>query len=531
MALKGFPGFIPVDSLVAFATQSFFATRPRSIPFRIEPGALVVWRLMTDLKTTAGKIEDLDAKLAESRAPLGEIEPAARTRVTQLLDEGSFVETDALARHRSTDFGREHDRPYTDGVVTGYGTIDGRRVCVFSQDGEVFDGTMGEVYAEKLTKTYDLAITTGVPIIGIYESTGPRVQEGIVTMAGYARLMARVSQASGLIPQISVVAGNTSGIAAFAPTFADVLVVTQGTALHQAASHVAGAEPETFGGAAAHAESGTAHLVASDDKQALSLVRDILTYLPANNRAEAPRVEAGSVTDFDLNGVIPDTAAQAYDMNDIIKAVVDEGSFFELSAEAAQNIVTGFAYIDGRAVGIVANQPLALAGALDSAAAEKAARFVRTCDAFNTPIVEFVDSPGFVPTPEEEKAGLLRRASKFAYAQAEASVGKLTVITRKAIGPAYVFMGAKDLGADLVYAWPTAEIAVTQASQASLAIYGSEEKEEEMDELFLHPYAAAERGLADNVIEPTATRHYLVEGLRLLERKAVAQIPKKHGTV
>ena len=302
---------------------------------------------MTDLKTTAGKIEDLDAKLAESRAPLGEGEPAARTRVTQLLDEGSFVETDALARHRSTDFGREHDRPYTDGVVTGYGTIDGRRVCVFSQDGEIFDGTMGEVYAEKLTKVYDLAIKTGVPIIGIYESTGPRVQEGIVTMAGYARLMARVSQASGLIPQISVVAGNTSGIAAFAPTFADVLVVTQGTALHQAASHVAGAEPETFGGAAAHAESGTAHLVASDDKQALSLVRDVLAYLPANNRAEAPRVEAGSVADFDLNAVIPDTAAQAYDMSDVIKAVVDEGSFFELSAEAAQNIVTGFAYIDG----------------------------------------------------------------------------------------------------------------------------------------------------------------------------------------
>ena len=277
--------------------------------------------------------------------------------------------------------------------------------------------------------------------------------------------------------------------------------------------------------------SGTAHLVASDDKQALSLVRDVLAYFPANNRAEAPRVDAGSVADFDLNSVIPDTAAQAYDINDVIKAVVDEGSFFELSAEAAQNIVTGFAYIDGRTVGIVANQPLALAGALDSAAAEKAARFVRTCDAFNTPIVEFVDSPGFVPTPEEEKAGLLRRASKFAYAQAEASVGKLTVITRKAIGPAYVFMGAKDLGADLVYAWPTAEIAVTQASQASLAIYGSEEKEEEMDELFLHPYAAAERGLADNVIEPSATRHYLVEGLRLLERKAVAQVPKKHGTV
>ena len=300
-----------------------------------------------DLKTTAGRIQDLRNRLDEARTPTAEHAEAptegamtARARVEKLLDEGSFVETDALARHRSTDFGREHDRPYTDGVVTGYGTIDGRRVCVFSQDGEIFDGTMGEVYAEKLTKVYDLAIKTGVPIIGIYESTGPRVQEGIVTMAGYARLMARVSQASGLIPQISVVAGNTSGIAAFAPTFADVLVVTQGTALHQAASHVAGAEPETFGGAAAHAESGTAHLVASDDKQALSLVRDVLAYFPANNRAEAPRVDAGSVADFDLNSVIPDTAAQAYDMCEVIKAVVDEGSFFELSAEAAQNILS-----------------------------------------------------------------------------------------------------------------------------------------------------------------------------------------------
>ncbi|WP_284852096.1 acyl-CoA carboxylase subunit beta [Corynebacterium rhinophilum] len=486
---------------------------------------------MTDLKTTAGKIEDLDNKLAESRAPLGEGEPAARTRVNQLLDEGSFVETDALARHRSTDFGREHDRPYTDGIVTGYGTIDGRRVCIFSQDATVFDGTMGEVYAEKLTKVYDLALKTGVPIVGIYDSTGPRVQEGIVTLAGYARILARATEASGLIPQISVVAGDTSGIAAFAPTLADVLIVTHGTSLHQAASDVAQAEPDTFGGAAVHAQSGTAQLSAPSEQAALALVRDVLAYLPANNRAEATRIDTREVAEFDLDSVIPDSAADAYDMRAVVNAVVDKGSFFELSAEAAPNIITGFAFVDGRAVGIVANQPLSLGGALDSAAVEKAARFVRLCDAFNTPIIEFVDSPGFVATPAEERAGLLRRAAGFAYAQAEASVGKLTVVTRKAIGPAYAFMGSKDLGADLVYAWPTAEIAVAEAAQTSLAIYGDADKQEEMDELFLHPYAAAERGLADNVIEPSATRHYLVEGLRLLERKVVAQVPKKHGTV
>ncbi|MFW9227297.1 acyl-CoA carboxylase subunit beta [Corynebacterium striatum] len=508
---------------------------------------------MTDLKTTAGKIEDLNNRLSESRTPMGAetleaIHAAgnlsARERIEKLLDEGSFVETDALARHRSTDFGREHDRPYTDGVVTGYGTVDGRKVCIFSQDPTVFDGTLGEAYAEKLTKVYDLALKTGVPIIGLYDSTGPRVQEGIVTLAGYARIMARVTQASGLIPQIGVVVGNTEGIAAFAPTLSDVLIITQGATLHQAAPHIAGAEAETFGGAAVHAAAGTAHLVAQSDAEAVALARDVLAFLPANNRAEAPRVAAeissGSIADnvsdrdHKLDTIIPDTAAEAYDMHDVINTVVDEDTFFELAADAAENIITGFAYIEGRPVGIVANQPLALAGALDSAGSEKAARFIRACDAFNTPVIEFVDSPGFVPTPEEEKSGLLRRASKLSFAYAEATVGKLTVITRKAIGPAYVFMGSKDLGADLAYAWPTAEIAVTQASQAALAIYGEEatpEQETELAEQFLHPYAAAERGLVDNVIEPSATRGYLVEGLRLLERKIVAQAPKKHGNI
>ncbi|MGP5507262.1 acyl-CoA carboxylase subunit beta [Corynebacterium flavescens] len=508
---------------------------------------------MTDLKTTAGKIEDLDNRLSEARTPMGadivEVLHAAghlsaRERVEKLVDEGTFVEMDALARHRSTAFGREHDRPYTDGIVTGYGVVDKRKVCVFSQDATVFGGTQGEVYAEKLTKLYDLALKTGVPIIGLYDSTGPRVQEGIATLAGYARIMARVTAASGLIPQIGVVLGDTAGIAAFAPTLSDVLIITEGATLHQAAGHVADADVESFGGAAVHAAAGTAQLVAADEEEALSLARDVLSFLPANNRAEAPRSAAevatgaiaDNITERDraLDVIIPDGAAEAYDMRDVIATVVDEGSFFELSASTAENILTGFAHIEGRAVGIVANQPLALAGALDAAAAEKAARFIRTCDAFNTPVIEFVDSPGFVPTSEEEKAGLVRRASKLAFAFAETTVGTLTVITRKAIGPAYVFMGSKDLGADLVYAWPTAEIAVTQASQAALAIYGegaNPDNEAELAAQFLHPYAAAENGLVDNVIEPSATRGYLIEGLRLLERKVVAQLPKKHGNI
>lgn len=512
---------------------------------------------MTDLKTTAGKLEDLNNRLELSRAPLGT--PAldgtdaagqlrgqlsARERVEALVDADSFVETDALARHRSTAFGREHDRPYTDGVVTGYGTIDGRKVCVFSQDATIFDGTAGEVYAEKMLKLYDLAIKTGVPVIGIYDSTGPRVQEGLVTISAYARLLSRVTAASGLIPQISIVAGDTIGAAAFAPTMADVLITTRGASLHQAAEHIVGADPQSFASADIHAAAGTAHLVAADDTEAITLARLVAGFLPSNNRAEAPRQPAeptsGSISaniterDRTLNSAIPDSDAEAYDMREVIATVVDEETFFELSASAAENMITGFAYIEGRPVGIVANQPQVLAGAIDGKAAEKAARFIRTCDAFNTPIIEFVDCPGFVPTAEEEQAGLLRRASKFAYAQAEASIGKLTVITRKAFGPAFVFMGAKDLGADLAYAWPTAQIAVTQASQAALAIYGedaTDEREAEMAELFCHPYDAAERGLVDAVIEPAATRGYLIEGLRLLERKVITPPAKKHGNI
>lgn len=512
-----------------------------------------------DLKTTAGKIEDLDQRVTESLNPLGEGavdggqeagQLTARTRIDALLDAGSFVETDALARHRSVDFDREHNKPSTDGVVTGYGTLDGRKVCVFSQDESIFEGTLGEVNGEKIIKIYDLALKTGVPIVGIHASAGPRVQEGIVTLGVYGRIMARATAASGLIPQVSIVVGDTEGLASFLTGFSDLVVMTTKAALHQARPSVVAqvfGEDVTaaeLGGAGVHSENGTAQIIAETDELALLMARDALGYLPVNNRAEAPRTEAeimsGSIadniseTDKKLLDIIPDEASTAYDMREVVDNVVDDASFYEVSGAFAPNVLTGFARIEGHSVGVVANQPMANAGALDSAAAEKAARFIRTCDAFNTPVVTFVDSPGFVPSLEEEKAGLVRRATKLAYAYAEASVGKITVITRKALGPAFVFMGSKDLGADLAYGWPTSEIAVAQTSQAAEDIYGAdatEEQKAELEEKFMGPYQAAERGMVDAVISPAATRGHLIEGLRLLERKVVPAALKKHGNI
>ncbi|MDY3126547.1 MAG: carboxyl transferase domain-containing protein [Corynebacterium sp.] len=508
-----------------------------------------------DLKTTAGKIADLENRLAASRSPLGDNTPlseglTARQRVEELLDAGSFVETDALARHRSTDFDREHNKPETDGVITGYGTIDGRKACVYSIDATIFDGTLGEVSGEKIVKIYDLAIKTGVPIVSIVESAGARVQEGIVTMAMYARILARAAKASGLIPQVSIIVGDNEGIAGFPPALADIVIMTTAGALHQAAplavkevfdQELTGAE---LGGAAVHSNNGTAHVVVESDSAALAAARDVLGYLPINNRAETPRSEAdimsGSVAenitaaDRKLDAIIPDDDAIVFDMSNVVEAIVDSNSFFELQPQFAPNMITGFARIEGRAIGVVANQPAALGGALDSRAAEKAARFIRTCDLFNTPVVTFVDSPGFIPSPEEETAGLVRRASALAFAYAETTVGTMTVICRKAIGPAFVFMGAKDLGVDFAYAWPTANITVATELQTADSIYGSDASPEQVEELaakFSGPYQAAERGIVDAVIEPASTRGHLIEGLRLLERKVVPPIAKKYGNI
>lgn len=526
-----------------------------------------------DLSTTSGKLADLRDRLSGTRAPVGDAavesthdsgRATARERVTHLLDADSFVEVDALARHRSTAFGLEANRPLTDGVVTGYGTIDGRKVCVFSQDATIFDGQLGEVYGEKLVKILELATKTGVPLIGVHEGAGARVKEGVISLSMYARILHLATRASGVIPQIAVVTGTTVGTHALIPGLSDFVVTVDGdTAMYltgtDVVAQVSGSEVtgEQLGGAAVHRDNGTSHHTAQTDLAALDWVRELLEYLPPNNRAEAPRVPtepfrgaiADNITDADreLNELVPDSPAQPYDIRDAVARAVDNRELLELQADYAANIVTAFARVEGRSVGIVANQPMELAGVIDSGAATKAARFIRVCDTFNIPVVEFVDAPGFLPGTEQEHGGILKAVSQLTYATAEASVGKITVIVRKALGGAYVTMGSKELGADLVFAWPTAEIAVTDAPTAVADIYADKltragEKGEDVQALtdsyaeefaadFLNPYAAAERGLVDAVIPPAETRGNLIEGLRLLDRKVLHPLAKKHGNI
>ncbi|KQB84161.1 acyl-CoA carboxylase subunit beta [Corynebacterium oculi] len=519
---------------------------------------------MTDLSTTAGKLADLTARLAEAQAPVGDRAIAeaheagrltARERIGALLDASSFVEVDALARHRVSEYGLDSTRPATDGVVAGYGTVAGRKVCVYAQDSSIFDGRLGEVYGEKILKIYRLATKTGVPVIAFLEGGGARAAEGTAALSFYARIVAAATQASGVIPHIAVLTGEVTGPHALLAGAADLTLMVEGQALLRLSPAEAGEEPL---GARDHAErSGTAHLVAQSDAHAAEILRDLLGYLPSNNRAEAPRpvesritgsiAENISAADTQLNALIPDDPQAPYDMREAITRVVDGQRFLETQPAYAPNILTGFARIEGRAVGIVANQPAQGAGRVDSRAADKAARFIRTCDAFNIPVVSFVDAPGFVSGTDEELGGVVRSVSKLAYAYAEASVGTLTVITRHAIGAASVVMGAKDLGADLVFAWPTAQIAAMHAETAVPEIHAAElakaqrkgkdvdalrdKFSAEYDERHLSPYQAAERGMVDAVIPPEHTRGQLVEGLRLLDRKVTYPPAKKHGNI
>ena len=527
-----------------------------------------------DMSTTAGKLADLRARLAESAAPMGQAsidrvhdkgKLTARERIEFLLDDGSFVEIDALARHRSKNFGLDARRPVTDGVVTGYGTIDGRKVCVFSQDGSIFGGALGEVYGEKIVKIMDLAIKTGVPIIGINEGAGARIQEGVVSLGLYSQIFFRNTQASGVIPQISLIMGACAGGHVYSPALTDFIIMVDGTSKMfitgpDVIKTVTGEEvtQEELGGAGTHMEtSGTSHYTASDDEDALSFVQELVGYLPSNNRAEAPRMEAdimvGSIqenlneTDLELDTLIPDSPNTPYDIKDVITRLADDGDFLEIQEDYAQNVVIGYGRVEGRSVGFVANQPIQFAGCLDIKASEKAARFVRTCDAFNIPIVMLVDVPGFLPGTNQEFDGIIRRGAKLLYAYAEATVPKITVITRKAYGGAYCVMGSKGLGADLNLAWPTAQIAVMGASGAVGFIYRKElkqaaeegkdvlavqkEYEAEYEETLVNPYMAAERGFIDAVIPPSETRGQIIEGLRLLDRKVVNVPAKKHGNI
>jgi propionyl-CoA carboxylase beta chain len=482
----------------------------------------------------------------------------ARERIGLLLDEGSFVETDRLAVHRATGFGLEETRPPGDGVVTGHGTVDGRRVCVFSQDFTVFGGSLGEVFAEKIVKVMDLAIRMGVPVIGINDSGGARIQEGVVSLGGYGDIFYRNVKASGVVPQLSAIMGPCAGGAVYSPAMTDFIFMVKET------SHMFITGPEVIktvtgedvsfedlGGAMSHnSKSGVAHFAADDEESSIADIKYLLSFLPSNNLEDPPRIEPlddPERTDPDLDTFMPDSSNVPYDMREIITRVMDDGEFFEVQQHWAGNIVCGFSRLDGHPVGIVANQPTHLAGVLDNESSQKAGRFVRTCDAFNIPIVTFVDVPGFMPGTSQEWGGIIRHGAKLLYAYCEATVPKLTVITRKAYGGAYDVMGSKHVGADVNLAWPTAEIAVMGAQGAVNILYRSQLAEAEAagedvtakrtelidhyNEALANPWKAAERGYVDDVIEPSRTRPELIKALRFTMTKRHVRPPRKHGNI
>jgi propionyl-CoA carboxylase beta chain len=522
-----------------------------------------------DIHTTAGKLADLERRLEEAvhagSARAVEKQHAkgkmtARERIERLFDEGSFVEIDELARHRSTAFGLESRRPYGDGVVTGYGTIDGRQVCVFSQDFTVFGGSLGEVYGEKIVKVMDLALKTGCPVIGINEGAGARIQEGVVSLGLYGEIFRRNVHASGVIPQISLIMGSCAGGHVYSPAVTDFTVMVDGTSNMfitgpDVIKTVTGetVTMEELGGARTHnTRSGNAHYMGSDEDDAIDYVRALIGYLPQNNLDEPPAYDEAVLSGPDLevneldralDTLIPDSPNQPYDMHTVITSVLDEEEFLEVQPLFAPNIVVGFGRVEGRSVGVVANQPLQLAGTLDIDASEKAARFVRTCDAFNIPVLTFVDVPGFLPGTDQEFNGIIRRGAKLIYAYAEATVPLVTVITRKAYGGAYDVMGSKHLGADINVAWPTAQIAVMGAQGAVNILYRNElasaqdpeatraELITAYEDTLANPYVAAERGYIDAVIAPHETRSEIVRALRLLRTKRATLPPKKHGNI
>jgi len=517
-----------------------------------------------DIHTTAGKIADLEERrndAANRRSEAVDKQHArgkltAMERIERLLDEGSFQQIDGLARHRSHNFGMEKSRPYGDGVITGYGTIDGRQVCVFAQDFTVFGGSLGEVFGEKICKVMDLALKTGVPMIGINDSGGARIQEGVVSLGLYGEIFKRNAHASGVIPQISLVLGPCAGGAVYSPALTDFIVMVDQTSHMfitgpEVIKTVTGEEVafEDLGGARTHnTKSGVAHYMASDEDDALEYVKNLLSFLPSNNMDEVPYldVEADleiSETDLLLDTIIPDSPNQPYDMHKVIETIVDDGEFLETQALFAPNIICGYGRVEGRPVGVVASQPMQFAGTLDIDASEKAARFVRTCDAFNVPVITLVDVPGFLPGTDQEWQGIIRRGAKLLYAYAEATVPLVTIITRKAYGGAYDVMGSKHLGADINLAWPSAQIAVMGAQGAVNVLYRKEladakdpEAErarllQEYDDKFANPYIAAERGYIDRVIVPSETRVMVVRALRSLRGKRQILPPKKHGNI
>ena len=518
-----------------------------------------------DLHTTAGKIEDLRDRVEEAihggaeravEKQHSKGKKSARERIALLVDADSFTEIDEFARHRSTQFGMEKNRPYGDGVVIGTATVDGRPIALYSQDFTVMGGSLGEVHAEKIVKIAAFALKSGIPLIGINDSGGARIQEGVASLNGYGKIFRLNTRSSGVIPQISLILGPCAGGSAYSPALTDFTVMVNETS-HMfitgpdVIKTVTGEEVgmEELGGARTHnTRTGNSHYLAENEDDAIDYVKALLSYLPSNNMDAAPHLPATETlekkaSDIALDALIPDSPNQPYDMKVLIQALVDESEFLEVHALYAPNIVVGFARIEGESIGIIANQPNQLAGTLDINSSEKAARFLRFCDAFNIPILTLVDVPGFLPGTEQEWDGIIRRGAKLLYAYAEASVPLVTLITRKAYGGAFIVMGSKYLGSDINFAWPSAEIAVMGAQGAVNILYRKELADakdpearradlvKDYNESLANPYLAAERGTIDTVIEPSQSRAYITKAFRTLKTKRDILPARKHGNI
>ena len=508
------------------------------------------------------KIELLQQKREEALKGGGETRIAsqhkkgkltARERLHFLLDEGSFEEIGMLVTHRSTDFGMEKEQYSGDGVVTGYGNINGRLVYVFSQDFTVFGGSLSETHAEKICKIMDLAMKNGAPVIGLNDSGGARIQEGVVSLGGYADIFYRNTMASGVVPQISAIMGPCAGGAVYSPAITDFVLMVENTSymfvtgpnVVKTVTHEV-VTSEELGGATAHAtKSGVTHFACANEIEAINNVKQLLSYMPQNCEEHAPSINYSISNELrpQLNDIMPENNSQPYDIRDVVLEVIDETSFMEVHKDFAQNIVVGFGRLAGKSIGIVANQPMFLAGVLDIHSSTKAARFVRFCDSFNIPLLVFEDVPGFLPGTDQEWNAIITNGAKLLYAFCEATVPRITVITRKAYGGAYDVMNSKHIGADMNYAWPIAEIAVMGAKGAAEIIFKKEittaenpnekwlEKEKEYSDIFANPYRAAERGFIDEVIEPAETRIKLIKAFKMLENKVVNNPRKKHGNI
>ena len=518
-----------------------------------------------DLHTTAGKIEDLRERVEEAIHAGSERavekqhakgKKTARERIEMLVDADSFTEIDEFARHRSIQFGMEKNRPFGDGVVIGTATVDGRPIALYSQDFTVMGGSLGEVHAEKIVKIAEFALKSGIPLIGINDSGGARIQEGVASLNGYGKIFRLNTRSSGVIPQISLILGPCAGGSAYSPALTDFTIMVNKTS-HMfitgpdVIKTVTGEEVgmEELGGARTHnTRTGISHYLAENEADAIDYVKALLSYLPSNNMDATPNLPPTETlqikaSDIALDALIPDNPNQPYDMKILIQALVDEGEFLEVHALFASNIVVGFARIEGESIGIIANQPNQLAGTLDINSSEKAARFLRFCDAFNIPILTLVDVPGFLPGTEQEWDGIIRRGAKLLYAYAEASVPLVTLITRKAYGGAFIVMGSKYLGSDINFAWPSAEIAVMGAQGAVNILYRKElidtqdpeakraELVKDYNESLANPYLAAERGTIDTVIEPSQSRSYITKAFRTLKTKRDVLPARKHGNI